>query len=196
VLPLLEIIGIGLALSMDAFSVAVVNGGIIRDLKFAHAFRIAFSFGLFQAVMPVVGWAAGLVFVDYIERIDHWIAFGLLAVIGGKMIWESRHTGGECPENWNCLRTPTLLLLSFATSIDALAVGLSYSILRVQIVVPVVIIGCVTFVVCIAGVYIGKRIGHFFESKLELAGGLILVGIGIKILLEHFLRARPVVGPY
>jgi putative Mn2+ efflux pump MntP len=186
-MPILEIIGIGIALSMDALSVSVINGGIIKDIKFAHAFRIAFSFGLFQALMPVVGWAAGLVFVRFMASLDHWIAFGLLVFIGGRMVWESRKKEGECKDSMNCLHVPTLLLLSLATSIDALAVGLSFSMLGIQIVVPVLIIGSITFLICFAGVYIGKELGHFFENKLELIGGIILIGIGIKILVEHLI---------
>jgi putative Mn2+ efflux pump MntP len=186
-MPILEIVGIGIGLSMDALSVSVINGGIIKEIKFAHAFRIAFSFGLFQAIMPVAGWAAGLAFVRYIENFDHWIAFGLLVFIGGKMMWESRKNDGECKDNMNCLHFPTLLVLSIATSIDALAVGLSFSMLGVQIVIPALIIGVITFAICIAGVYLGKNLGHFFENKLEFAGGLILVAIGFKILVEHLI---------
>jgi manganese efflux pump family protein len=187
-MPLLEIIGIGIALSMDSLSVAIINGGIIKDLKIKHALRIAFSFGFFQAAMPVIGWVAGLAFVRFIATFDHWIAFGLLAFIGGKMIYESLKKEGECSDSMNCLHFPTLLLLSLATSIDALAVGLSFSMLGIQIAVPVLIIGLITFGICIAGIYIGKKIGHFFEKKLELIGGLILIGIGLKILMEHLLN--------
>jgi manganese efflux pump family protein len=186
-LPIIEIIGIGIGLSMDAFSVSVINGSLIKNIKFAQALRIAFSFGLFQAIMPVLGWAAGLAFVRYIEAFDHWIAFGLLSFIGGKMIWESFSKKGECREDMNCLKITTLLMLSLATSIDALAVGLSFSMLEVSIAVPVLLIGLITFIICMAGIYIGKTIGHFFENRLELIGGLILIGIGLKILLDHLL---------
>ncbi len=173
---------------MDALSVSVINGCIIKEIKFRHAFRIAFSFGLFQAIMPVVGWACGIAFVKFIGNFDHWIAFGLLLFIGGKMIRESRRPEGECPDNMNCLHLPTLLVLSLATSIDALAVGLSFSMLGIHIIIPVLIIGAITFAICMSGVYLGKYLGHFFENKLELVGGIILIAIGAKILLEHLLK--------
>jgi putative Mn2+ efflux pump MntP len=183
---IISILGIALGLSMDALAVSVTNGCIIKELKVRHAFRISFSFGLFQAVMPLIGWAAGLTFSSYIDDFDHWIAFGLLTLIGGKMIAESRKLDQRCEER-NCLHLPTLIALSVATSIDALAVGVSFALLRTSIIMPVIIIGTVTFAVCLAGVYAGKKIGHLAEGKLECAGGLVLILIGIKILLEHLL---------
>lgn len=188
---LFYIFGLALALSMDALAVSVVNGFIIKQLKFRYAFRIALSFGLFQGLMPYLGWSAGLYFRSYIEHIDHWIAFFLLSAIGIKMIYESSCVKGDVCEvgsdKKNCLHMGTLLTLSVATSIDALAVGLSFSILNINIALPVMIIGAVTFIVCLAGVYIGDRVGHIFEDKLEIAGGVILILIGIKILLSHLL---------
>lgn len=180
----LFIFGTAIALSMDALSVSVINGFTIKKLHFQHAFRIAFSFGLFQALMPLIGWAAGRTFSVYIEKYDHWVAFLLLLFIGSKMIFESFSMDEEC-DSKSCLHLPTLLLLSIATSIDALAVGLSFAFLRISIIQPVLIIGLVTFVICLCGVYIGNKIGHFFEKKLELAGGIILILIGLKILIEH-----------
>ncbi|MDX9801075.1 MAG: manganese efflux pump MntP family protein [Spirochaetia bacterium] len=183
--------GLALALSMDAFAVSVVNGYIIKNLKFRHAFRIAFSFGSFQAIMPFFGWSSGLLFRKSIIHIEHWVAFFLLAVIGVKMIYESQSVKGEVcaagSNNKNCLCIVTLFSLSIATSIDALAVGMSFSFLDINIALPVIIIGVVTFTVCLAGVYIGDRIGHIFEDKLEIAGGIILILIGSKILLSHLL---------
>ena len=186
----LQIFLIALALSMDALAVSVVNGFIIKNLHYTHALRIAFFFGLFQAVMPILGWAAGFYFRAYIESIDHWIAFSLLAFIGGKMIYESTIVKQNVCEignnkSKNCLNFSTLIILSIATSIDALAVGISFSVLHINIIEPVLIIGAVTFVICLAGVYIGDRIGHFFEDKLEIAGGIILIIMGFKILLSH-----------
>ena len=172
---------------MDALAVSVANGCIIRDLKMRHAFLIAGFFGLFQAIMPLAGWAVGLSFSSFICRYDHWIAFGLLGFIGGKMIWESVKMGRQCEER-NALHFPTLLLLSLATSIDALAVGLSFAMLDISIIGPVLIIGGVTFILCFAGIFVGNRMGHFFENRLELAGGVILIGIWVKILLEHLLN--------
>ncbi len=183
-MSIITILGIGIGLSMDALAVSVTNGCVIRNLRLRHAFLIAGFFGIFQALMPLIGWAAGLSFSSLIENFDHWVAFGLLASIGGKMVWESLRRKGKCEER-NCLHLPTLLLLSLATSIDALAVGLSFAMLEIGIVRPILIIGGITFVICFAGLFLGNRVGHFFENKLELAGGLILIGIGVKILVEH-----------
>ena len=180
----LATVGMAFGLSMDAFSVAVTNGFMIRQIKIAHAFRIAFFFGFFQFFMPIIGWAAGRYFKGYIDSFDHWIAFGLLTFIGGKMLVESRKVDQGC-ESKTCIHFPTLLIMSLATSIDALAVGVSFAILDIDILLPVMVIGILTFTVCFIGIYIGNRIGHIFENKLEIAGGIILIGIGVKILIEH-----------
>ncbi|HCL57610.1 MAG TPA: hypothetical protein DHW82_11465 [Spirochaetia bacterium] len=179
---LLYIIGISIGLSMDALAVSVSNGFLIKNLKIRHALRLAFAFGLFQAMMPVIGWMGGKFLLEWISSFDHWIAFGLLSVIGGKMIFESRNLDKE---NDKQLKFSTLIVLAVATSIDALAVGLSFGVLRTPLLFPVLIIGGVTFILCFAGVYIGNKIGHWFENKLELFGGILLFLIGIKILLDH-----------
>ncbi len=186
----IEIIGIGIGLSMDALAVSITNGFVIKDIQVKHALRIALFFGVFQAIMPVIGWATGLTLSRYIEAFDHWVAFVLLAFIGGKMILESRRKEepGCEEEKKNCLHVPTLLLMSLATSIDALAVGLSFAFLNVSILFPVAIIGSITFCLCVGGVYVGKKIGHLFKDKLELVGGIVLIGIGLKILIEHLVR--------
>ncbi len=185
---ILNILLIALGLSMDAFAVSVTNGIIIERIKIRHAFMISMSFGIFQAVMPVIGWAGGLAFRKYIESFDHWIAFILLLYIGAKMIFESFKSDEDekkvCAEK-SCLNPRVLVLMSIATSIDALAVGITFSILNVAIVMPVVIIGTITFIVCFIGVFIGKSVGHFFEKKIEIFGGAILIIIGLKILVEH-----------
>lgn len=181
---LIAILGIAVALSMDALAVSLANGCMIKELRFHHAFRITFSFGFFQAVMPLLGWLAGISLVNYIKNFDHWIAFGLLMFIGIKMIMQSFQGSGDDQKN-SCLHFPTLMLLSFATSIDALAVGVSFAALKIYIIMPVIIIGLVTFLICLTGIYLGNRIGHLISFKLELAGGLILIGIGLKILFEH-----------
>ncbi|MBN1501138.1 MAG: manganese efflux pump [Spirochaetes bacterium] len=185
---LVNILFIAVGLSMDAFAVSVTNGIIIEKIKIRHALLIAVSFGVFQAVMPVIGWAGGLAFRRYIESVDHWIAFILLVYIGIKMILESRKTDPDdrkvCMEK-SCLNPRVLILMSIATSIDALAVGITFSILKVEILSPVIIIGLITFVICFSGIYLGKKVGHFFEKKVDIFGGLILILIGIKILLEH-----------
>jgi manganese efflux pump family protein len=178
----ITIVTIGIGLSMDALAVSIINGFVIKKLQIRHAFRIAFSFGFFQALMPVIGWAAGLSFRKYIQSFDHWIAFSLLFLVGGKMIYESINCREEKKD---CLRFPALLSLSIATSIDALAIGLSFSFLQVEIIIPALIIGAVTFIICFIGIFIGDKIGRFIGNKIELIGGLILIIIGIKILAEH-----------
>ncbi|MBN1409509.1 MAG: manganese efflux pump [Spirochaetales bacterium] len=187
----LYIFAVAIGLSMDAFAVSVNNGFLIKDLKLKHSLRISFSFGLFQAVMPVLGWLCGVSLLGLIQKIDHWIAFVLLAGIGTKMIVESiknrkASKAREC-ETKNCTHFPTLILMSIATSVDALAIGLTFGVLDVPFLVPVIIIGIVTFAVCLAGIYLGNKVGHLFENKLEIIGGIILILIGIKILIEHLL---------
>ena len=180
----LTIIIIAVGLAMDAFVVSIVSGGAYRQLHVKHALRMAIFFGAFQAFMPLIGSLAGLSLREYIARYDHWIAFGLLAAVGGKMIYESSKIKSveENPDPSNMF---VLLVLSVATSIDALAVGITLSLLAGSIIVAVIIIGLITFVLSYLGVYIGKRFGHFFESKMEALGGIILIGIGTKILIEH-----------
>ncbi len=185
-MELLSIIVVALGLSMDAFAVSVVTGAAYRQLHIRHTIRMAAFFGGFQALMPAVGYLAGIVFKKYIEGFDHWVAFGILAGIGIKMIYESFKIKEERkamhPANWM-----VLLTLAVATSIDALAVGITLSLITNSIMDAIIIIGSVTFLLSCAGVYIGKRFGHFFESGIEAAGGLVLIGLGIKILLQHIL---------
>ena len=181
---ILSILLISTGLAMDAFAVSITSGITIRRLRIRHALRIALFFGLFQSLMPIIGWLSGIALKDFIAGVDHWIAFGLLSIIGCKMIYESFKL--EPTENKiDPLNIYVLFILSIATSIDALAVGLSLSFLEVAIVLPAIIIGIVTFLLSFLGVYIGNKVGHFFERKIEIIGGLILIGIGIKILIEH-----------
>lgn len=186
-MDLLTIVLIAIGLSMDAFAVSIANGLAIKRLHVTHALRLAVFFGGFQAGMPILGYLAGTSVREHIVAIDHWIAFILLSIIGGKMIHEAFSMDEENGEE----RAPSgetlynLLVLSIATSIDALAVGISLSFLNVDIVTPAVIIGIITFLFSFAGVYLGNRVGHLFERKIEILGGLILIGIGVKILVEH-----------
>ena len=182
----LSIVIIALGLSMDAFAVSITSGFTLNRCRVRHAAVIALAFGGFQAVMPVIGWAGGMVLRGPLQALDHWIAFGLLVFIGGKMVWESR----QLPEQSTCnpLHPRTLLLLAVATSIDALAVGVTFAFLNITLLGAVLIIGAVTFALSFAGVYIGSRFGHLFEKKMELAGGLVLVAIGVKILVEHLVK--------
>ncbi|MBW1824278.1 MAG: manganese efflux pump [Deltaproteobacteria bacterium] len=182
-MDIVSIVIIAVGLAMDAFAVSITSGITIKRLHINHALKIALFFGLFQAFMPIIGWLAGLSLRDYISAIDHWIAFGLLSFIGCKMIYESITVQSNKKEI-NPLNVYVLLVLSVATSIDALAVGISFAFLKVSIVTPVIIIGTVTFLLSYLGVYIGDRIGHFFENKIEIAGGFLLIGMGIKILVE------------
>jgi putative Mn2+ efflux pump MntP len=178
------ILFIAVGLAMDAFAVSVVTGSLYKEFKVRHALRMALFFGGFQGIMPVIGFLAGLGLKEYISASDHWIAFALLCFVGGKMIYESfRIEAAE--RNRDPSNLLVLLPLSFATSIDALAVGITLSLLKVSILLAVTIIGLITFGLSYCGVYIGKRFGHFFESKVEIVGGLILIAIGIKILVEH-----------
>ncbi len=171
-------------LAMDAFAVSISSGITIRNPRVEHALKIAVFFGAFQAVMPVVGWLAGLGLRELIAQVDHWIAFGLLSLIGCKMIYESTKARSE-KKLLNPLNLGVLLLLSVATSIDALAAGVSLAFLKTSIVLPVIIIGIVTFVLSYLGVFVGDRSGHLLENKAGFVGGLVLIGIGSKILIEH-----------
>ena len=181
-MTILSIVLIGLSLSIDALAVSVGAGISIKDLKRFHAVRASLFFGLFQFLMPVAGWYLGSAFASYIQAFEHWVAFGLLAFVGGKMIWENLR-GSESSGDIRSL--PSLLLLAVATSIDAMAVGLSFSVLGHGIWFPGALIGGITFVVCLAGFGFGRLIGVFFQKWAGIAGGLVLIGIGVKILIEH-----------
>jgi manganese efflux pump family protein len=192
---MIAVLLVALALAMDAFAVSVASGICIADLKLKHALRASLSFGLFQFAMPVIGWLLGSTFSSYIRRFDHWIAFALLGFVGGKMIKESFEAkdAASCSDDEKARADirdfRTLMLLSVATSIDALAVGLYYSVLGAPILAPAAIIGVVTFALCLVGTEFGKRIGSRFERWATLAGGIALVGIGLKILVEHLLKS-------
>ncbi len=185
-MDMLTTIVIAVGLAMDAFAVSVVTGSAYKQLHIKHAFRMAAFFGGFQAIMPLLGWLAGLSVKQYIESYDHWIAFGLLFAVGAKMIYESFKIkkAEENPDPSNIL---VLLALAVATSIDALAVGITLSLLASAIFTTVAIIGVITFLLSYLGVYIGKRFSHFFEIKIEIIGGLVLIAIGTKILFQHLL---------
>lgn len=181
-----ELFLIAVGLSMDAFAVSICKGLKMQRFNVRHAGVIALAFGGFQALMPVIGWFLGKQFESYITGIDHWIAFVLLAVIGGKMAVESFKKEEEVSSKENeKLDVKELLVLAVATSIDALAVGITFAFLQVSIVPAVSLIGVITFVLSAVGVFIGHKFGAKFKSKAELAGGIILILIGLKILLEH-----------
>ncbi len=182
-----SVLFIAIGLSADCFAVALSAGASAKILSRFQVFRTSVAFGAFQALMPLLGWLAGNTFVDLISDYDHWVAFGLLAFIGSRMIWESlRHQGAE-PLRRDFSRGFILITLAVATSIDALAVGLSFAFLEVNIVLAVVTIGGVAFAVTALGFVVGRRVGQRLGRRAETAGGLILIAIGIRILLSHLL---------
>lgn len=172
-----------IGLAMDAFAVSISSG--IRNKQFIlkEAIILPIFLGGFQFLMPLIGWSSGLFFRDFTVNIDHWIAFGLLSIIGLKMIYESFDDDEEKGTDFKKLYV--MLTLAIATSIDALAVGLSFSVLKSPIIFPAIIIGVVTFLICILGVFIGTKFGHILEKQAEILGGIILIGIGLKIVIEH-----------
>lgn len=176
---------IGVALSMDAFAVSISSGVTICKMHLRRALRIAAFFGAFQAFMPIAGWSIGRFAADFIVAYDHWVAFALLALIGGKMTWDAIVNKEKDEERTDPLNIYILLTLAFATSIDAAAVGVSLSFIKVDIIQPAVIIGIITFIISLAGTFIGCKCGDRFGSKVEIIGGLVLIGIGIKIVIEH-----------
>ena len=179
---ILELFLVGIGLSMDAFAVAVCKGLGMRRIDGRQTLVIALFFGGFQALMPLIGWGLGRQFERYITSFDHWIAFLLLAYLGGKMVWEALK-GEEGVSSQFDLKE--LLVLAVATSIDALAVGITFAFLRVKILPAIVIIGCTTFVLSLVGVAIGNRFGSRYQQRSQIPGGVILILIGLKILLGH-----------
>jgi len=184
-MSIITIILIAFGLSMDAFAVAVASGVAARRMPLNGALKMAAFFGGAQAIMPVIGWVCGVSLRSRISAVDHWIAFALLTMVGLKMIWEARHEedliGRALPG------TAVLFILALATSVDALVVGFSLSALNIEIWTPAAVIGAVTFLLSLGGVYVGKRVGHFCEKYIEIIGGLILIGIGVEILIKHLL---------
>ena len=200
-MSLLDIILLAIALAMDCFTVSIVCGVILPQQGNHHSsfliphfslFRMAFLFGFFQAMMPLIGWLGISYFKSYMEAYDHWIAFAMLAFIGGKMIKESFDDEEE--KHFDPRRLRTQLLLAIATSIDALAIGISFACTGYntlsQLTLPLVIIGLASFILSLVGYYLGSRFGSMITRRLkpEFFGGVILVGIGIKILVSHLLE--------
>ena len=180
-----ELFLIGIGLSMDAFAVSICKGLSMQKIDKKYTLCIGLFFGDFQALMPLTGYLLGSKFSGYIERFDHWIAFVLLALIGFNMIKESREEEEEEEKPYAGVNFKELLILAVATSIDALAVGVSFAFLGVHIVPAVTLIGCTTFVLTLVGVWVGNLFGSRYKSRAELTGGIILILIGVKILLEH-----------
>jgi putative Mn2+ efflux pump MntP len=171
-------------LAADAFTVSLSCGLLIQRIKINKALKVALFFGGFQFLMTLIGWGIGINFSDLIVDFDHWFAFGLLSLIGGKMIYESLQSELE-EKKFNPVDSMTLLVLAIATSIDALAAGLGLSLLKSPIAITASLIGGITFCLSLMGVFIGHRIGNKLNHKIEIIGGLILIFIGSKILFEH-----------
>ena len=183
---MVEIFLIAVSLALDAFAVSVSSGISIPGFGPRQAVKMGLWFGTFQFLMPLLGWLLGSSVSRYIEAVDHWVAFALLAIIGGRMVWGSlRHGAGDEEEAPSDLSAKRLCLLAIATSIDALAVGVSMAFMSVPVLLSAVVIGVVAFVLSVVGGLAGKRLGALFQRRAELVGGLVLVGIGLKILIEH-----------
>lgn len=194
----IAVVGIAVGLAMDAFAVSVTNGAVVKNFKPSFALKIAAAFGIFQFMMPVIGWVVGKAGQELIENVDHYIAFVLLALIGGNMLIEAMKSRKQMSKDGEVKKedsktaasTKTLLLMAVATSIDALAtgvilpsaVGASDWILMLT---AVLMIGAITFIISFVGVYLGKKFGALLSNKAEIIGGLVLIGIGTKILIEH-----------
>lgn len=181
---IVEIIFIGIGLAMDAFAVAICKGLSIKKIDWKKTIIIAIYFGVFQATMPVLGYCFGATCQNFVNKIDHWVAFLLLSLIGANMIKESFSKNSEtCNDR---IDFKTMSVLALATSIDALTVGISFAFLKINLLLAISTIGIITFIVSIIGVKIGNKFGKKYENKAEFAGGLILIFIGIKMLIKHF----------
>lgn len=174
---------LGLGLSADACAVALTSGLMIRNLKLSKALKIALFFGIFQAGMVISGWGIGLSFRELISAIGGWIAFSLLTFLGGKMIYEAIKKDEE-EERFNPLDNQVLMVLAIATSLDALAAGITLSLLQVSILTAGALIGIITFSLCLIAVFLGHKFGHLWKNQVEITGGIILIAIGLRMLLE------------
>jgi putative Mn2+ efflux pump MntP len=181
---------IAVGLAMDAFSISVASGGVYRHLHLRHGLRMAAFFGLFQAVMPILGFLVGKGLESEIKEYDHWIAFGLLSIIGGKMLVEAFKIREVESRPNDPTNLGVVFTLGVATSIDALAVGVTLSLITEHVYTAAVAIGIITFLISWIGWWIGQKIGTFFENKLEIVAGLVIIAIGVKILIEHLLTGR------
>jgi putative Mn2+ efflux pump MntP len=181
----LSVVLIAISLSADCFAVALGGSISVKTRAVLPVLRVASAFGLFQALMPVLGWLVGQTIVDLITGYDHFVAFGLLAIIGGRMIWESFHPKGERSRNTDITKGFMLLTLAVATSIDAFAVGLTLAFLKVHIAVASITIGIIAFVATVIGFVLGRKAGELVGRRAETIGGIVLIGIGLRILLSH-----------
>jgi putative Mn2+ efflux pump MntP len=185
-LALTAILGIALALAMDAFAVSIAVGIALEQVHARHVFRLSFHFGLFQFLMPILGWLAGMTVQGWLASVDHWIAFGLLAIVGGKMVWESFWPEADREDRRaDPTRGLSLLTLSVATSIDALAAGMGMALLRVSIWFPSIVIGLVAAGMSVVGIRFGSSIGSRLGRWAERLGGVVLIAIGAEVVLAH-----------
>jgi manganese efflux pump family protein len=182
----ITILGIAVALAMDAFAVALATGAVLNPMTGRHLFRLGFHFGLFQALMPIAGWLVGMTVQKWISAYGHWIAFVLLAFVGGRMIWEAFDDHEEKAVS-DPTRGLTMVVLSVATSIDALAVGLSLAMLNVSVWLPAAVIGVVAGVLTVIGMLLGRRLRGNWGKRVEICGGIVLCGIGLNILVQNTL---------
>ena len=183
-MSIIDILLLAIGLSMDSLAVSVAGGAVIRRCTVYNMMKVGLFMGITQAAMTVVGYLVGAGFQRYITAFDHWIAFALLLYLGGKMVYDSMHEDEDTSQT-NLLNNKTLLGMAIATSIDALAVGVSLALLDSEIVIQALLIGIVTFLMSVFGVHFGSSLGRKVDLKLDLIGGLILIGIGVKILVEH-----------
>lgn len=182
----IQIVIIALSLALDSFSVSIAGGIKSQTSKISHALKVAAFFGIFQAFMPIIGWLIGETMKNFITAIGHWVAFFLLGIIGIKMIKEALDKDSEVKKN--ILNTKTLLLLSIATSIDALIVGITLNLLDIPFLISIATIGIVTFILCFFGFLFGRELSTSFGKKTEIAGGIALITIGLKILVENLTK--------
>lgn len=183
-MDLITLFLLAIGLCFDTFAVSVSSGLIRKEILFWQAVRIAFFLAIFQAIMPVFGWLGGITIRSWIEPFDHWVALGILTILGVKMLLESQKNSND--KNIDPLDIKVIISMALATSIDALAVGISFAIIEVNMFLAVIIIGSVTFIASMLGILFGKKTGSHFGQKMEIIGGIILIVIGIKIVIEHY----------
>ena len=176
---------IAIGLSFDTFAVSVSTGLAVCHIRFWQAVRVAIILAVFQGLMPCIGWLLGKQIATFISNYDHWLAFILLAILGAKMIWESFESDDDSEKECNPLKTSLVVTMAIATSIDALVVGVSFAFLQMNIIWSAIVIGAITFIVAMLGMLFGKKVGNRLGKKMEIIGGLMLIAIGLKILLEH-----------
>ncbi len=181
----LSVFFIAVGLAADCFAVALGGSAAMTTLSFPPVFRAALAFGLFQGIMPVLGWLAGRTIVEFVADYDHWLAFALLVFVGARMIWESFRSGDRDKKSADITKGFLLLILAAATSIDALAVGFTFAFIEVDIVVASLTIGTVAFIATTIGFLLGRKVGSLIGKRAETIGGIVLIGIGLKIVLEH-----------